>query len=94
MDVLHSLRVELNPVLVDVCVEAFVAPLDSKDVSDLIVIPEAHDQLTNDYIEAGAKTSTSHDTDLGLAGVSEEVLSRASFEELDAIVDVIVRFIE
>ena len=90
MDVLDYFGGEGNPAVVHISVDAFVSPLDAKDILDTIVVMEAHDELSNDHIQARAQTSTSDNGHLGLGWIAEQVDTRTCLHELDGLGDVLV----
>ena len=83
MDTRHGIWSKLNPVGIGGSVEAFITPLNSINVSDFVVVPETHDNFSDDYIQARAKTSTGDDACLDVIRIVIDMFSWASLKKFD-----------
>ena len=90
MDILYSTWREFQPIVLNVSVAAFVAPLDAVDLLDLIVVVQAHDKLTDHNVKAGTEPSAGDYGRLGLSWIAEEVHARPCLHELDRLCDILV----
>lgn len=70
------MEVELDPVLGKVLVEAAIAPLDAPDFLGFIVVVEAHNEGSNDDVEARAETAAGDDGGFDLFALEENLFPR------------------
>jgi hypothetical protein len=92
VDVLHDARSETDPLVgatLIISIEALVAPLDAPDLLCFVVEVETHNHLSDDYVEAGAESTTSDDGRSDLFRVEEDVLSWSAFQELERVDDLL-----
>ncbi len=83
MNVFHNLWRKFEPIVFNVSVASLIAPLDTVDLLNFIVVIKAHDQLSDHYVESWAETATRHDANFRLFGVAEKLLPGACFDKFD-----------
>jgi hypothetical protein len=71
------------PIGLFIRIEAFITPLDSINIFDLIIEPERHNELSDDNIETRAEASACYDSCFNLVRIKKDIFSRSTFKELD-----------
>lgn len=88
MDVADDIRSQLDPVLLNVRVNAFEAPFDSVNLRHVIAVMQCHDELSDHDVEPGAQAATSDDDRLSFPSIEKDILSGTSLDVLEAILHV------
>ena len=91
MDLADNSGIEIHPVVFWVGVESLVSPLDSVNVSDLIVEPKTHSDLSDDDIETWTKTATRHDQSFNFWRVEVNLLFWSCLQQLAGLRQVLQR---
>ena len=84
LDAVHSLRVERDPVLREFLVKAPVAPLDSPDLPDFVVIVEAVHEGSDNHVQARAQAAAGDNGGLDLRSFEVDLGTGACSVELEA----------